>query len=451
MNQDPRTRVDFLTAASTRPETPHPSHPTPTPSSTHQGIKEICRTLAAHGAGDASLELAFELVLHEVVEQAREVTRASGAAIAFLREGEMVCRATTGESAPELGARVDIRSGITGACFNTGRIQNWRDAEDDGGNTELGEGVRAILLAPIGTPGEVCGILRLWSDKRDGFREEEIAALEPALNQAHDSWKLIQDHSWISFRADGDCESETPRGSSDTASGGLEAEPGFVPRGEETDRGKLRQLSSTVLFFLVIGLAILLGVVIGWRRGREQRDAASTSNAIRSTPIAVAKDSPMDGERGASSAGTSNTASTASPELPAGGTTLRENVPAGHLVISENGKVLYRSDAQTVASGIATSTVEKTTPIVYQVVPKYPPEAIAHGVEGPVVLDVKLRGDGTVEDVSVVSGEPLLIASAVEAIRQWRFRPSSGNGGAMESQTRITVRFVLPADAKTQP
>jgi TonB family protein len=295
------------------------------------------------------------------------------------------------------------------------------------------------LLVPIGAADEVRGILRLWSDSSDGFREEEIALLEPALNQALDSWKLVQDHSGIEFRGDEDLGSGTPLGSSDTPPERYESEPEFVFRVDEADGGKLKHFLSAVLFLGVIGLAIILGVAIGWHGGREQRDAASTTNAVGAMPIAVAKDSFSDVEQRASSAGRETTASASPSEVPG------KAVPAGGLVITENGKVVYQSGSQTGVSAIATPAGEKGSPIIHQVAPIYPPEAIAQRVEGPVVLDVKVRADGTVRDVLVVSGEPLLTEAAVEAVRQWRFRPNPGNVGAMENQTRITVRFSLPA------
>jgi hypothetical protein len=72
----------------------------------------LARTLAAHGGGTSSADLALELVLNGIVEQACVATTATGAAIALLCGGEMVCRATSGTNAPDLGTgwrRVDRR------------------------------------------------------------------------------------------------------------------------------------------------------------------------------------------------------------------------------------------------------------------------------------------------------------------------------------------------------
>jgi len=96
----------------------------PVLSQEQRNVEEVARTLAAHGGGAASLDLALDLVLNEVVERARSATGATGAAIALARAGEMVCRATTGADAPDLGVRLETKSGLSGACLLTGIIQH---------------------------------------------------------------------------------------------------------------------------------------------------------------------------------------------------------------------------------------------------------------------------------------------------------------------------------------
>src|SRR6266568_3027392 len=91
-------------------------------------VTQVARTLADAGGGSVSLELALDLVLNEFVEQARQETGATGAAIALRRDGEIICRATTG-NAPELGARVEMASGLSGECLSTGKIQQCSDTE----------------------------------------------------------------------------------------------------------------------------------------------------------------------------------------------------------------------------------------------------------------------------------------------------------------------------------
>ena len=82
--------------------------------------------------------------------------------------------------------------------------------------------------------------------------------------------------------------------------------------------------------------------------------------------------------------------------------------------------------------------------VIYRVLPQYPPMARRVGAQGPVVLHLVISSDGTVENLRVVSSaHPLLNAAALDAVRQWRFRPYLLNGGAVEAEAQITVNFIL--------
>jgi TonB family protein len=73
--------------------------------------------------------------------------------------------------------------------------------------------------------------------------------------------------------------------------------------------------------------------------------------------------------------------------------------------------------------------------------PKYPKEARKKKIEGPVVLRASVTLDGTLRDLTVVSGDPILADAALEAVRQWRYQPSKVNGEPVEAQHEITVTF----------
>src|SRR6201982_4253636 len=93
-------------------------------------IRGLTNTLAANGGGAASKDLALDLVLNQIVEQACLATGATGAAIALTRNGEMVCRATTGRNAPDLGVRLD-NAGFSAECLRIGTLQRCDDTETD--------------------------------------------------------------------------------------------------------------------------------------------------------------------------------------------------------------------------------------------------------------------------------------------------------------------------------
>ena len=78
--------------------------------------------------------------------------------------------------------------------------------------------------------------------------------------------------------------------------------------------------------------------------------------------------------------------------------------------------------------------------------PLYPPEARAQHIQGVVILDVQVLGEGSIGNVEVEQGDPLLAEAAVKAVKQWKYLPYSVDGRAVESETRITFKFVLPAN-----
>jgi protein TonB len=81
--------------------------------------------------------------------------------------------------------------------------------------------------------------------------------------------------------------------------------------------------------------------------------------------------------------------------------------------------------------------------LIRKVQPSYPPLARSVRVQGPVVLDAVISKAGTIENLQLVSGHPMLVPAAIEAVRQWRYRPYVLNGEAIEVETRITVNFLL--------
>jgi protein TonB len=81
--------------------------------------------------------------------------------------------------------------------------------------------------------------------------------------------------------------------------------------------------------------------------------------------------------------------------------------------------------------------------IIYRVQPSYPPIARLARVQGTVELRAIISKAGTIENLIAVSGSPMLVKSAIEAVRQWRYRPYLLNNEPIEVETEITVNFVL--------
>lgn len=75
--------------------------------------------------------------------------------------------------------------------------------------------------------------------------------------------------------------------------------------------------------------------------------------------------------------------------------------------------------------------------------PVYPAIARAARIQGPVVLYAIISKDGTIENLRLISGRPMLVQAALAAVSQWRYKPYILNGEAIEVETQITVNFVL--------
>lgn len=81
--------------------------------------------------------------------------------------------------------------------------------------------------------------------------------------------------------------------------------------------------------------------------------------------------------------------------------------------------------------------------LLSQVAPVYPPLARQARIQGAVVLDAQIGQDGSVEKLVVVSGHPMLIPAAMDAVKQWRYKSFLVNGVPVEVLTQITVNFQL--------
>ena len=82
---------------------------------------------------------------------------------------------------------------------------------------------------------------------------------------------------------------------------------------------------------------------------------------------------------------------------------------------------------------------------VKKVQPVYPDEARQKRVEGVVTMTVEISESGDVEDVVANSGDSLLVPAALEAMKQWKFKPYLLNRQPVRVETHITMPFALPA------
>jgi protein TonB len=81
--------------------------------------------------------------------------------------------------------------------------------------------------------------------------------------------------------------------------------------------------------------------------------------------------------------------------------------------------------------------------VLHKVQPTYPPLARTARVQGSVILAAVIGKDGAIQNLHVLSGHPLLQQAALEAVKQWRYRPYILNGEPVEVDTQVTVNFTL--------
>ena len=104
--------------------------------------------------------------------------------------------------------------------------------------------------------------------------------------------------------------------------------------------------------------------------------------------------------------------------------------------------VLHVKTAAVKAREFKTSTWAEGN-LVHKVQPSYPEIARLAGIHGAVQLHAVISKNGTIENLIVENGHPMLVKAAIEAVRQWRYRPYLLNNEPVEIETEITVNFVL--------
>jgi GAF domain len=140
-------------------------------------------------SGEGSVSLAdmaqrdLDAALQLLADRAQYITGASGAAIALRRDGrnDMLCRASTGSNAPELGALLSAEYGLSGESVRTRRPLRCDDAERDGRvNREVCRqlGIASVVVMPVVNDDEVLGVFELFSGKVNAFGERDLSAVQ---------------------------------------------------------------------------------------------------------------------------------------------------------------------------------------------------------------------------------------------------------------------------------
>jgi protein TonB len=92
---------------------------------------------------------------------------------------------------------------------------------------------------------------------------------------------------------------------------------------------------------------------------------------------------------------------------------------------------------QRVSTGVMTGL------LIRKVQPNYPPLAKQARIQGTVVLQAQISKEGTIENLQLISGHPMLAPAAIEAVKQWRYKPYLLNGEPVAVDTQVIVNFNL--------
>jgi protein TonB len=81
--------------------------------------------------------------------------------------------------------------------------------------------------------------------------------------------------------------------------------------------------------------------------------------------------------------------------------------------------------------------------LLRKIQPNYPPLARQARIQGSVLLQAEISKDGSIQNLRLISGHPMLAPAAIEAVKQWKYKPYILNGEPVEVETQITVNFTL--------
>ena len=390
--------------------------------------------------------LDLDAQLHEITETAQKLTDASAAALAVRSHGVVICRARVGETAPAIGAKVDVDSGISGECLRTGKALRCDDTNRDlRVDPEVCRqlGLRSLAVVPLPSRRGVAGVLEVFSAQPHGFADRhmdllaQLAEMAETVSAGH--WNrgnrarlmivgaalivALSITGWILMRE----RPNPPRMPSDVAQAAAEpvtppasaanASNVAVPKPSRMIKPSAARTAESQYF--------------AERRVQRAQKVEVESNADRFNPNARLRTSaPGVGQRTAENA--SGVEATA--PIPSG---VAENLSSVlSTVLSAPLDLPQRT--VTISQGVSEGRLQ------HRVLPEYPAQARTLRLEGPVVLEAMVMEDGSVHDLKVVSGHPTLAHAALDAVRQWRYQPYRLNGKPVAMRTEIRVTFKLP-------
>jgi len=291
-----------------------------------------------------------------------------------------------------------------------------------------------MLLVPIAANGAPFGLIEVFSSQPNNFGSEDLKTLQELASKIAVSITQAPDEPESTPDVTEAVADRVYKSLGTTAEAGqFISEPQTASAPAEEPR--THEVLSSALFVLVIASAVLLGVVIGVREFAKRSAAAKTGE--HAAPAAISQPGTQSGTGDARAESTQARAPVQPPRAA--------GAPLGGLIVTQNGKVIYRADPGQNAARVSHDPANSAARLIRRVAPQYPEAAKSQGIHGPVVLQAQVLPDGTVGDVAVISGDPLLAQAASTAVKQWKYAPYLVNGRPVDRLEQITVTFNLPS------
>ncbi len=411
-------------------------------------------------SGPASGAQALQPHLQALADEILLLAGGDGVAIALAEAGGLRCRAISG-MAPPVGARIDARSGITGACLSTGTLLRCDDSEADlrvDRQVCRALGIRAMVCVPVGAGQEVVGIFEVFSSRPNAFLSVDAAALRAKAEEIAGC-----------FAAEEALAQAAVHSAADLGAAGNLA-PSWAPvLSPAAKRSPRLRLSSRTWQALLGTLVLALGLFLLLRAIRASGPAASAwiapqsaSAAPTSPPLPPAVTERLDRPQPPQPRPRIRSATAPQPRLEVKGPSFSAasaadspgaplQVPANALITAEDsaGNPLNQLVGSLAAAqpslpeGLRVSSGVPQPVLAHRVEPVYPPLALQSGIEGEVVLEAVVDKNGKLTGLHLDSGNSLLAAAAMRAVGQWRYHPSRLNGEPIAVPIRITLKFAL--------
>ncbi len=421
----------------------------------------------------------LDLILDRIADAAWQLTGASGAAIAMWKDGEMVCRARAGETAPALGIRLSVESGISGACLSTGNLQQCDDTQNDPRvDAEVCRdlGLRSIVALPIQAWREANGILEVFSTESQAFTQQHVALLQQLAIFAE--WaRGSQPHAASPAKK---IKTSEPQTVTPTLPERVRTVTAILGTGWRP----FAWGGASILALMLVGFVIWLGwhgpgqtvssapVVqqapathmpqpLGTDPFGNQSvvDSAHLAKGSAGIPVKlasklerIAPPKNQSVQNQSAVAGSTAVGIVVRPETPRSETPGAPKVETAEIeppaVVPDSGSsslsgVLSSSSATPVLTSVPISRLSNGV-VTHRVLPKYPIQALQMRLSGKVVLEAAIFEDGTVNDLKVLQGKPVLARAALDAVQQWHYKPYELDGKPVKMRTTITVDFKLP-------